>query len=93
MAKDYRNMKDDDLVFCILWDSQKSGALKELRRRRPLPDTRKLDPGHFYVCNHGALEGFWGFIREGKTVRASTMGVLWEEYKRNHPGWEKDGKE
>lgn len=93
MSKDYRNMKDDELVSCILWDSQKAGALNELRKRRPLPGTRKIDPGHFYVCNFGSLDGYWGFIRNGKTVRASLMGDLWEEYKRTHPNWAQEGKE
>ena len=93
MSKDYKSMTKDELVYCICWDSQKAGALKELRKLYPQQGTKKVDPGHFYVCNYGSLEGFWGFAKDNKTTRAKLQGEKWEEFKRNHPDWEKEGKE
>lgn len=102
MSNEMRHKTDHQLLMICGHKSVIGPAKKEIRWRYPTEDSqpkqeysqpRQPDPGKFFVGNYGSLEGVWAFRQNGKTTRAKLQGEKWEEFKRENPGWEKEGKE
>jgi hypothetical protein len=94
MTRKYTTATWKELATVMATEAVTLPAKKEVRLRIAQEAMVKTDEGTFFVGRLGALTGVWCFKQEGQpTIPARYLGEKWEEYKRNHPNWEKEGKE